>query len=58
MQGTWRRSDPKQPWTLTDTSGQAILLAPGRTWVELAKSSRSAVIESGVDPITVRWKAA
>ena len=46
VQGTWRRSDPKQPWTLTDTSGQAILLAPGRTWVELAKSSRSAVIES------------
>jgi hypothetical protein len=36
IDGTWTRSTPTDPFTLTDTTGQPILLTPGRTWVELA----------------------
>jgi hypothetical protein len=36
IDGTWTRSAPTAPFTLTDAAGQAILLPPGRTWVELA----------------------
>ena len=32
---TWHRKDLLSPLTFTDSSGQAVALAPGRTWVEL-----------------------
>ena len=34
IEGTWSRPNPQDPWTL-EAGGQPILLAPGRTWVEL-----------------------
>ena len=34
IEGTWSRDDPTDPFTLR-AGGQPILLAPGRTWVEL-----------------------
>ncbi|MBP7930565.1 MAG: DUF3048 domain-containing protein [Acidimicrobiia bacterium] len=33
--GTWSRLDGTSPWALTDTAGNPIRLAPGRTMVEL-----------------------
>ncbi len=38
IEGTWTRSDPSQPFTL-EANGAPILLAPGRTWVELADAA-------------------
>jgi len=37
VKGTWDRPDGAKPATLTDASGQAIALTPGRTWVELPR---------------------
>lgn len=54
--GTWTRASVTDPWTLTDNTGQAILLTPGRTWVELARASRLAIVDVGVDPASVPWK--
>jgi Protein of unknown function (DUF3048) N-terminal domain/Protein of unknown function (DUF3048) C-terminal domain/Abnormal spindle-like microcephaly-assoc'd, ASPM-SPD-2-Hydin len=34
IEGTWTRADPTDPFLL-EAAGQPILLAPGRTWVEL-----------------------
>lgn len=34
IEGTWTRDNPIDPFTL-EANGQPILLAPGRTWVEL-----------------------
>ena len=34
IEGTWSRDNPTDPFTL-EANGQPILLAPGRTWVEL-----------------------
>ena len=36
--GTWTRADRLSPIVLTDAEGEPILLTPGRTWVELARS--------------------
>jgi hypothetical protein len=38
IEGTWTRENPEDPWTL-EADGQPILLAPGRTWVELVDES-------------------
>ena len=35
VEGTWLRGDRTHPWTLLDSAGQPILLAPGPTWIEL-----------------------
>lgn len=40
VRGTWSRSDRLSPIVLTAVDGTPILLAPGRTWVELAKADR------------------
>ena len=37
--GRWKRAAAAQPAVLTDESGKAIDLTPGRTWVELPRSS-------------------
>ena len=54
--GTWSRDSDTEPWTLTDSNGREILLTPGRTWVELARASRLAIVDVGVDPASVPWK--
>ena len=38
IHGTWSRADRLSPITLTDDAGNPILLTPGRTFVELARS--------------------
>jgi Protein of unknown function (DUF3048) N-terminal domain/Protein of unknown function (DUF3048) C-terminal domain len=40
FEGTWTRQSPEDPWTL-EANGQPILLAPGRTWVELVDSDNN-----------------
>lgn len=55
--GTWSRETLGEPWVLRDGSGNVIALTPGQTWVELALANRTSVIELGVDPRTVAWKA-
>lgn len=40
-EGTWTREDASQPFTLTDGSGNPIVLAPGRTVVELGEAGVS-----------------
>ena len=40
-EGTWTREDASEPFTLTDGSGDPILLTPGRTVVELAEAGVS-----------------
>ncbi|WP_162941823.1 DUF3048 domain-containing protein [Desertimonas flava] len=40
-EGTWTREDASQPFTLTDGSGNPIVLTPGRTVVELAETGAS-----------------
>jgi Protein of unknown function (DUF3048) N-terminal domain/Protein of unknown function (DUF3048) C-terminal domain len=38
VRGTWQRDTPQATFTLADSSGATIELAPGRTWVELART--------------------
>jgi hypothetical protein len=40
VRGTWSRADRLSPVVLTASDGSPILLAPGRTWVELSKPDR------------------
>ena len=44
IHGTWTRADRLLPIVLTDTGGKPILLTPGRTWIELAKSDTFTVV--------------
>lgn len=55
IRGTWTRSSVDAPWTLTDAAGRPILLTPGRTWIELSRPNRAAVVAAGVDPATVAY---
>jgi hypothetical protein len=38
--GGWTRADRLDPFTLTDASGAPVLLAPGRTFFEMANSGK------------------
>jgi DUF3048 family protein/ASPM-SPD-2-Hydin domain-containing protein len=40
VEGTWTRQNPTDPFSL-EANGQPILLAPGRTWVELVDDSNN-----------------
>jgi len=40
VHGTWTRATRLAPFTLTDDSGNPILLTPGRSWVELASPDK------------------
>ncbi len=53
--GTWERSNRLVPFTLKDSSGAIIKLTPGRTFVEVARADKSAVIDAGVDPDDVKY---
>ena len=39
VHGKWTRTDRLKPYTLTADNGDPILLTPGRTWVELARTN-------------------
>jgi len=50
---TWTRSDRLEPVALTDNNGRTLGLTPGRTWVELVRTGKAAVVEAGVEPASV-----
>ena len=54
-EGTWTRADNLSPWTLTDTSGEPMLLSPGRTWVELARDKQAVVVPVGSSVADTPW---
>ena len=54
-EGTWSRADNHSPWTLTDASGEPMLLTPGRTWVELTRDQQAVVVAEGVSVADTPW---
>jgi hypothetical protein len=54
-EGTWERSVRTEPWILRDSGGAVIKLTPGRTFVEIARADKVAIIGQGVDPETVKF---
>lgn len=53
--GTWERSNRLVPFTLKDSTGAIIKLTPGRTFVEVARADKSAIIAVGIDPAEVKY---
>lgn len=53
--GTWTRETRYVPFILKDASGAIIKLTPGRTFVEVARADKSAIIGLGVDPAEVKY---
>jgi hypothetical protein len=51
----WSRATRLDPFTITDASGSVIRLTPGRTWVELARVKKTALVPVGADPKSVAW---
>ena len=41
IDGTWQRANPTDPFTFLDADSTPILLAPGRTWVELVDTNNN-----------------
>jgi Protein of unknown function (DUF3048) N-terminal domain/Protein of unknown function (DUF3048) C-terminal domain len=54
-QGTWTRLDEMDPWTLTDDTGEPILLTPGRTFVELIRKGQGTIVASGESLTATAW---
>lgn len=54
-QGTWTRVDKMDPWTLTDETGEPILLTPGRTFVELIRKGQGVVVPAGESLVATAW---
>lgn len=42
--GTWRKGGIRDPFELTTDDGSPLLLAPGRTWVEMPPDDRAVVV--------------
>jgi len=55
IEGTWTRADRLEPIVLTDADGEEIGLTPGRTWVELTRNGKAAIVADGVDPASVAF---
>jgi hypothetical protein len=55
IQGSWVRTDRLQPFTLADLDAKPILLAPGHTFIELARGGKAAPIPAGTDPADVAY---
>ena len=53
--GTWTRRDRLAPFTLTDPTGAPILLTPGHTFIELARTGKTAIVPGGTDAKSVRY---
>lgn len=53
VEGTWTRQDRLTPVVLTDAEGTEIGLTPGRTWVELSRTGKGAIVGRGVDAASV-----
>ena len=50
VSGTWTRADRLAPFTLAAADGSPILLTPGHTFVELARTGKAAIVPTGTDP--------
>ncbi len=50
--GTWRRPHRENPFEFLDPKGKAILLKPGRTFIELANGGTGSYRGSGSDTLT------
>ena len=55
VRGQWNRADRAAPFALTDAAGNTILLSPGRTYVELARSAKAATIPVSADPNSIPY---
>lgn len=55
IEGTWSRADENASWTLLSSSGDPILLQPGRTWVELIRAGQAVSVPSGTSINDVAW---
>ncbi|MFZ9581191.1 MAG: DUF3048 domain-containing protein [Ilumatobacteraceae bacterium] len=55
IEGTWTRADNLSPWTLTDSTGAAIGLTAGRTWVELIRDEQAVVVPAGQTLDAIAW---
>ena len=55
IEGTWTRGDRLEPIVLTDADGEEIGLTPGRTWVQLTRNGKAAIVADGVDPASVAF---
>jgi len=55
VEGTWSRADNHAPWTLTDSTGAAIGLTAGRTWVELVRDGQAVVVPAGQTLDAIAW---
>lgn len=53
VEGTWSRADRLAPIALEDRAGDPIALTPGRTWVELSRLDKGAIVPVGADPDSV-----
>lgn len=53
VEGTWARQDRLQPIALTDSAGDDMTLTPGRTWVQLVRTGKGAIVPAGSDPAGV-----
>lgn len=51
--GTWSREEALEPFELLTDDGEVIRLTPGRTWVELSRADRGAIVPAGVDPASI-----
>jgi hypothetical protein len=54
-EGTWERSVRTEPWILRDSGGAVIKMTPGRTFVEVARADKVAIIGKGTDPDSVKF---
>lgn len=53
--GTWSRESASEPFALTAADGEPIRLHPGRTWVELSRVDKAAIVPAGADPASVPY---
>lgn len=55
IEGTWRRANRLDPFTLKDAAGSVIRLTPGRTFVMLSRNGKFAPVLAGQLPANVQW---
>ena len=55
ISGTWTRQTRYVPFMLKDSSGAVIKLTPGRTFVEVARADKAAIVALGADPAEVKY---
>lgn len=51
--GTWSREDAREPFELLTDDGEIMRLTPGRTWVELSRADKGAIVPAGEDPASI-----